>query len=62
MPLQASAGKPGLPWASSLRGARGEAGHDPGPVPNICRGTQIIFEGGWQVLTWLWLGRCLSVW
>lgn len=62
MPLQASVGKTGPPQASSLHGAPGEAGHTPGPVPNICRDTQIIFVCGWQVLISLWLGRYLSVW
>lgn len=62
MSVQMSVGKPGLPQASSLHGALGEAGHTPGPVPNICRDTQIIFVCGWQVLTSLWLEQYLGVW
>lgn len=62
MSVQMSVGKPGPSQASSLHGAQGEAGHTPGPVPNICRDTQKIFVCGWQVLTSLWLGQCLSVW
>lgn len=61
MSVQMSVGNPGLPWASSLHGAQGEAGHAPGPVPNICCDTQIIFIGCWQVLTSLWLVQYLSV-
>lgn len=41
---------------------QGEAGHAPGPVPNICHDTQMIFAGSWQVLTSLWLVQYLSVW
>lgn len=62
MSVQMPVGKSGLPRASSSHGAEGEAGHAPGPVPNICRDTQITFVCGWQVLASLWLGQYLNVW